>query len=823
MKKTLLISIGFICTHLAAQEIKLIKTFTIGNEHVKNISISGDCKMIAAASQTKVKVWEIGSGKETVSTSGKDLVHFGNSSSAAITNSSSDIKTINSESGFQELVLLGRQEIMTDAKFSSGLSFIYTIGESGAVVIWDGKTGEEITGIKIGDTPLTKLAISNSGRRLAVCDINKTIHLINILDGEVSSSFSGAEDNIKSLHFSPNDDCLYYLTDDNKLFKQSLQEGFGPEAVSIMNGRCIDISSDGKYFAVGGINNGISIFSSDLKQLLKTEGSKSSVTDVHFSPDGKKLISSYSNGSVYLYDVSSFKISPTSYFANNYAPKISVTGVQLVDAERDKASHGKSISITITNTGKININDLYIQFLPSNAKIKLTDKDTVQVGEMASASNKQISVPLAANANYTKDAFIFLLKDKNNGVYTDTIKYYANFESTKPSGITIENHLVVSEDGKIHKGKQFTFKVVFTNPTSSLKEDIQASLLLPNNIILYDDKKLSIPSLKPEESNALEFGLLVGDNYAYNSIPLKIHVTSNSGAEDFPLVLFIEQETQANSASKTETPAKKEETLMRGNGDPLKGVNVANANKELKPGKYYALIIGIDNYKGTWNTLKNAVNDAKAVETVLRTKYKFDSFKTLYNEQASRTNVITHLEWLSENIKENDNVLIYYSGHGEFKKQLNKGYWVPGDATTNSTAQFISNSDLQTYLGGIKSKHTLLISDACFSGDIFRGNTVSVPFENNEKYYVNAYEKDSRQAISSGGNEPVMDGGKDGHSVFAYYFLKALNSNNGKYYDASQLFEQIKIPVINNSEQTPNFNTIKNTGDEGGHFIFIKK
>lgn len=258
-------------------------------------------------------------------------------------------------------------------------------------------------------------------------------------------------------------------------------------------------------------------------------------------------------------------------------------------------------------------------------------------------------------------------------------------------------------------------------------------------------------------------------------------------------------------------------------GDPLKGAGVVYTGGELQFGKYYALIIGIDNYKGSWTPLKNAVNDAKAVENTLKNKYKFDYFKTLYNEQATRTSIIQQMEWLVENVKPSDNVLIYYSGHGEFNQALNKGYWVPSDATAKSTSYYISNSDIQIFLGGIKSKHTLLISDACFSGDIFRGSTKVVPFEESDKYYAKVNNIASRKAITSGGIEPVMDGGREGHSVFAYYLLKTLEGNSKKYLDASQLYENIKIPVINNSEQSPLFSAIKNVGDEGGEFIFLKK
>ncbi len=261
---------------------------------------------------------------------------------------------------------------------------------------------------------------------------------------------------------------------------------------------------------------------------------------------------------------------------------------------------------------------------------------------------------------------------------------------------------------------------------------------------------------------------------------------------------------------------------MRGGGDMLKGLNVGRAGS-MQIGDYYALIIGIDKYSGEWTPLQNAVNDAKAVENMLRNQYKFDHFTNLYDAEATRSGIIKAMESLVSKVKPNDNVFIYYSGHGEFKQALNKGYWVPVDAKTSSTSNYISNSDLQTLLAGIQSKHTLLVSDACFSGDIFRGHTVSVPFEESEKYYNEVHSLASRQAITSGGIEPVMDGGKDGHSVFAYYLLKTLGNNKNKYYDAGQLYTRLKIPVINNSEQTPKISPIKNTGDEGGQFIFIKK
>ncbi|GJQ31282.1 MAG: hypothetical protein HBSAPP04_01210 [Ignavibacteriaceae bacterium] len=239
--------------------------------------------------------------------------------------------------------------------------------------------------------------------------------------------------------------------------------------------------------------------------------------------------------------------------------------------------------------------------------------------------------------------------------------------------------------------------------------------------------------------------------------------------------------------------------------------------------EYHALIIGIDNYKGFWSPLKNAVNDAKAVEEILLSEYGFTNIISFYNEDATRANIITALEQLIDSVKKDDNVLIFYSGHGQYNEKLSKGFWVPVDATTNSSAGFISNNDLQTYIAGINSKHTLLVSDACFSGDIFRGNSTEPEFEQSEKYFQEVYKRKSRYALTSGGVEPVTDGGKEGHSVFSFYFIESLKMNRSKFFTAGQLFNEIQIPVTNNSEQSPVYQPIKNTGDEGGQFLFIRK
>jgi hypothetical protein len=96
-------------------------------------------------------------------------------------------------------------------------------------------------------------------------------------------------------------------------------------------------------------------------------------------------------------------------------------------------------------------------------------------------------------------------------------------------------------------------------------------------------------------------------------------------------------------------------------------------------------------------------------------------------------------------------------------------------------------------------------------------------FEDNEAYYRKVAEKKSRAGLTSGGDEPVLDGGGSGHSIFTAYFLKALDGIKKTYFSAEEVYQELKIPVANNSDQTPTFLPIKNTDDAGGQFIFVRR
>jgi len=233
-------------------------------------------------------------------------------------------------------------------------------------------------------------------------------------------------------------------------------------------------------------------------------------------------------------------------------------------------------------------------------------------------------------------------------------------------------------------------------------------------------------------------------------------------------------------------------------------------------GKYYALIIGVNQYYDSdIISLDNPIPDAGRLYEILNSYYTFEKENMKLMTNPERADIINALDEFAGKITPMDNLLIFYAGHGWWDEEANIGYWLPSDAKKTSKAAWFRNSTLCDYLKEINSQHTLLITDACFGGSIFKTRSV---FDNASKAIQKLYELPSRKAMTSGTLTEVPD-----RSAFIRYLIERLSSNEGKYLSSEQLFSSFRLAVINNSDVVPQYGEIRNVGDEGGDFIFIKR
>ncbi|QOI96295.1 MAG: caspase family protein [Flammeovirgaceae bacterium] len=272
-------------------------------------------------------------------------------------------------------------------------------------------------------------------------------------------------------------------------------------------------------------------------------------------------------------------------------------------------------------------------------------------------------------------------------------------------------------------------------------------------------------------------------------------------------------------------PINTESTLVINATDKIGNVAQEKLLVEHKPfsgtinkDKYYALLIANQVYSDPGIvSLDQPVKDMQRLRQALLQYYSFDEKNITVMENPNRNQLYAALDELQAKLDKLDNLLIFYAGHGYWDEQLQQGYWLPSDAEPNKRSTWLSNGTLRDYIGGIGARHTLLVTDACFSGGIFKSRSI---FENASAAIETLYLRKSRKAMTSGTLEKVPD-----RSVFIDFLIRRLEQNQEPYITAEELFSGLRREVINNSpnNQVPQYGEIGQTGDEGGEFIFIRK
>ncbi len=224
------------------------------------------------------------------------------------------------------------------------------------------------------------------------------------------------------------------------------------------------------------------------------------------------------------------------------------------------------------------------------------------------------------------------------------------------------------------------------------------------------------------------------------------------------------------------------------------------------------IAIAIDTYADPYiKDLRNCLNDANVIIDILSKRYCFDDIELYSGSEATTlSSLYNNLYNDLLNAMEEDSILIYFAGHGEYHEALSTSYWLCSDSVRSNVTGWFNMNNLITFFNASKAMHIALISDSCFSGAIF---------ELNRGGGLPALDKRSRQALTSGGVEKVLDGMED-HSLFNLALQKVLNENQNSVMTFNELSERTILKFDSKTNQTPNYGALLNSGHKGGSLIF---
>jgi hypothetical protein len=233
-----------------------------------------------------------------------------------------------------------------------------------------------------------------------------------------------------------------------------------------------------------------------------------------------------------------------------------------------------------------------------------------------------------------------------------------------------------------------------------------------------------------------------------------------------------------------------------------------------------ALVIGINRYDDKRvPELTGSVPDARAVRQSLEERMGYEA--TLL-ENPSREQIVRAFNKLALDAEANDSVIVYYAGHGVLVPidGVDTGYWLPSDVNAEEPASWLSNADIGRMVAAVSSRQVMLVSDSCYSGQLAGKERVVV---SGAPEASDLLKRRAAVVMSSGGDEPVADEGREGHSIFAWHFLRALEGLD-QWQVGGNLFERVRAGVVKDFPQTPQYGASRTGGHQGNtDYLFERR
>lgn len=195
----------------------------------------------------------------------------------------------------------------------------------------------------------------------------------------------------------------------------------------------------------------------------------------------------------------------------------------------------------------------------------------------------------------------------------------------------------------------------------------------------------------------------------------------------------------------------------------------------------YAVIISNEHYQFE-EPVPFACNDGAIFKLYCEKTLGIPEKNIKFVEDATLNVMKFNLQWLERIMKVKNGqarAFVYYSGHGMPDEDSKKAYLLPVDGFSTEPSTGYSTEDLYKLLGGMPSKGTVVLLDACFSGSKREGGMMkssrgvaikakSEPLQGNMVVFSAAQ-----------GNETAYPLKSKEHGMFTYFLLQQLHDKKG--------------------------------------------
>ncbi|MBS1553339.1 MAG: caspase family protein [Bacteroidetes bacterium] len=656
----------------------------------------------------------------------------------------------NASTGKKDKVFAGHKNSLFCYDISQDGKRMVTGGGDGKIILWDIESGDSLK------------VVQAYYRNMAVMDI----HLNPDNEDQVISSSTDVYENFKTIIK------IHSLSSGSRLVEYSYKKLVNPFS---WNHLVIWGKSDSYLYKA--TDSTIHLLETRTGQTLRTlQGHKANISSLALSKDKKILISSSWDGTICIWDTD------TNFLLNKFdGPKdrvhhavLSKDGKRLYAAVRDKTIAVWDVGMKSTgwNVTPVKYSRLLKGHQDQVVSLALNADETILASYSRDGTLKfwdtKTNKEFFEQIWFTEDEWIAKVPD---GFFyaTDEAQKYIHFvdgiksysldqffnEFYRPDLLPqlFKNRGASSPQGslqdKVRKLKQLQIKAAISPQTDPGKadlyfkivgepEEVKSIHIVHNGKVITEDPGL-VQKIKLSQTtqSRLQVDLIGGMNR------FKVIVTNNDQVE------FSSEDVELFS-------------------------EVIGKNATC-----YILSIGINQYKNEKLSLSYAKPDAASFSNLVRQKATLFSkveLIELYDESATRDNILKKFDEVIANAKLEDVFILFYAGHGTMVDE--KFYFVPTEATRLYEKQdlmknAIEVSVIQQKLNAIKALKQLIVMDACQSGSSIE--TLAVRGAVEEKALAQLSRSAGIHVLASSGSDQFStEFASLKHGVFTYLILEAL-------------------------------------------------
>lgn len=802
------------------------ESFIEHGKSVMSIAFSPDGHLLASASLDGfVRLWPVSSERRRVS-----LRHGGWVESVAFT---SDGKKLASGGGDQ----------------------------GGSVILWDVSQRRDIANFSGHDTLVESVVFSPDGL-LASASRDGTIKIWDVANQRVLRTLAGHSSVVHAVVFSPDGETLASSSRDNTINLWDVSSGEKIATFEIRNNlyvyaESIAFSPDGQWLAAACVDYTVRVWNVESHREAATLiGHHGGVTSVAFSPDGK-LASGSRDRTVLLWDLSYFEVEilsnldvvsegPTAPDLPNEPEEIIVFEDENLTSRQDSTPPDIVIRSPIERILDSTVRQVAVEVnVSDNSRIA-----EVQInGRRASVLEENIfgvSIPLNRHENEIR----ITATDVHGNIGTHQFvieKPYPIIEDTTPPEIVIQSP--VSSDLRLAVAEfDIRGKVTDDNSIGKVRVDNVGAVVTENGAftatvqLLEGENRIRVTATDVHGNMDTNQFTIIRDTIGPE---IRIRSPENIAERGFQSPVPIESVLVSGTVTDPSGIAevKVNETEVRVSGDRFETTALLVDENDFirvtatdtlgnqafedinidpyppQPGKNYALLFAVDTYDH-WPNLRYPLVDALNIGRDLENIY---GFQVELIKNPTKANILRELhKYAQKEYAPEDQLLIFFAGHGDFDMVSNMGYLVSRDTKKPKDDRvrlsYFSHSYFRDFIDRMSCKHIFLVMDTCYSGTFderlaMRGEEEEASNFLSQADIERIMTYTTRWYLTSGANERVPD-----DSLFIRVLLDALRSKGGR--DNILTIEEILAYLKDLNNPKPCFDEFGRNAP-GSNFLFI--